>query len=89
MGPHSKAAVLKTLGALTNEARSVDTRLASIESKLDTAIRLLTESKAAVEENTRMVGETVASHTRANAAITQLRTDLTTLEREVRGEAAE
>lgn len=89
MGPKSKAAVIKVLGALTDEARSVDVRLASIESKLDTAIHLLTSSASAVDENTRMVGETIASHTKANSEITSIRRDLTQLEREVRGEAAE
>ncbi len=89
MGPNSKAAVLKTLGALTNEARSVDARLSGIERTQAEILRVLTANTAAVEENTRMVGETVASHTKANAAITQLRTDLTKLEQEVRGEAAE
>lgn len=89
MGPKSKSAVLKILGSATDELRSVDVRLASIESKLDTAIELLTSSASAVDENTRMVGETIASHTKANSEITSIRRDLTQLEREVRGEAAE
>lgn len=89
MGPKSKSAVVKILGAMTNEARSVDARLAGVEATQREILRLLTENTAAVVENSRMVGETVASHEKANTQIIGIRRDLTQLEKEVRGAAAE
>jgi ABC-type hemin transport system substrate-binding protein len=89
MGPNSKAAVLKVLGALTQEARALDTRVAGVEATQREILRVLTANTDAVRENTAMVGETVASHTKANALLTQLRADLTKLEREVHGAPAE
>lgn len=83
MGPNSKAAVLRVLGALTQEARTLDARVAGIEDTQKEILRVLTQNTEAVRENTRMVGETVASHTKANALITQLRADFTKLEQEV------
>lgn len=89
MGPKSKSAVIKVLGALTNEARSVDARLAGVEATQKEILRLLVENTDAVRENSRKVGETVASHEKANTEITSIRRDLTQLEKEVHGEAAE
>lgn len=89
MGPKSKSAVLKIMGSATDELRSVDVRLAAIETTQREILRVLTENTGAVLENSRMVGETIASHTKANSEITSIRRDLTQLEREVRGEAAE
>lgn len=89
MGPKSKSAILKILGSATNELRSVDVRLAAIEATQKEILRVLIANTDAVSENSRKVGETIASHEKANTEITSIRRDLTQLEREVRGEAAE
>jgi septal ring factor EnvC (AmiA/AmiB activator) len=73
MGPNSKRAVIKALGSLTNAVRALEATRDREEKERAELTSKLSECIDAVSELTRVIGSTVASHTKANAEIIELR----------------
>ena len=80
MGPKSKTAIVKAIGHLTDAVRALEVTRLSDERQRKEVIAALVENSRVVSELSAQIGEMVASHTRANAAIIELRRDLSIVE---------